>query len=114
MEDAPNRIRELRIEKGWSIQRLADAINMSKMNVSQIERGLVDINLGNMRRFAQALGVTTADLLSIEDNPDALGIRERELVQRMRAADSEDRERFRGVASVILPFKHADGDSDAA
>lgn len=106
--EAPNRIRELRMAKGWSIQRLADAINMSKMNVSAIERGQVELNLAKMRLFARALGVAAADLLPRADNPLALSAEEIELIERLRQANDQSREQFDKVAEVMLPWKDTD------
>lgn len=108
MEDAPNRIRALRMARGWSQQRLADAINMSKMNISEIERGNVMLNLDHMRRIARVLGCNPGDLLKPSDNPYILSEDERELVDRLRAASADRRDELRRVADVMLPWKAGD------
>ncbi len=91
------------MRKGWSQQRLADACSMSKMNLSEIERGSVTLNINHMRLLARALGVDVSELLSDRDNPLRLEDDERELVERLRQADTSAREQLHKVAEVILP-----------
>ena len=109
--DAPNRIRELRMARGWSQQRLADAVNMSKMNVSNIERGNVELNIPRLRLFAAALGVSSADILPHSDNPMALTPEEIDLISRLRETDEDGREQFSRVADALLPGASA-GEGD--
>lgn len=111
MDQAPNRIRELRMaagDKGWSQQRLADAIGVSKVTISDLEKGAMQLTQDYMRRIARALDVLPADLLPLSENPDALTAEERQLIRQMRAANEEQREQLRKVADVIAPFRHAD------
>lgn len=116
MDKNPNRIRELRLAKGWSQQRLADEVGCSKMEISGLERGRPKLNLEWMRRVAPALGVTPADLLPVDDNPRALSEEEWALIQQFRAGDDRGRDELQRVADVLLPFRDdrsADG-RDAA
>lgn len=106
MTDAPNRIRELRMAKGWSIQRLADALPMSKMNLSAIERGQVLLNINHMRSISRAMGCSPDDLLAREDNPNLTSAEERELLDRLRAASPATREQVLKMAHAILPDPH--------
>lgn len=108
MDQAPNRIRELRMsagEKGWSQQRLAEAIGVSKVTISDLEKGLMQLTQDYMRRIAAALDVLPADLLPVSENPDSLTAEERRLIQQLRAASAEQREQLRKVADVIAPFR---------
>lgn len=106
MEEGPNRIRELRVEAGLSQQALGDAIGSSKMTISDLERGQMQLTLEYMRRIADALGVLPADLLARDDNPDALSLEERHLIEQLRAGTAEQREQLRKVADVLLPCAH--------
>ena len=54
--DAPNRIRELRLAAGLSQQALGDRVGVSKVTVSDLERGNMKLDTEYMRRFALALG----------------------------------------------------------
>lgn len=109
--DAPNRIRELRIAAGLSQQALGDRIGVSKVTISELERGLMKLDTEYMRRLADALDVLPADLLPLSDNPYSLSADERELIERLRAASEEQRDQLQKVADVIVPFRHR-GDDD--
>lgn len=102
--DAPNRIRELRLAAGLSQQALGDRIGVSKVTISDLERGNMKLDTEYMRRLARALDVQPADLLPLSDNPDGLTADERRLIAQLRAADPDQREQVRKVADVIAPW----------
>ncbi|MEE9395278.1 MAG: helix-turn-helix transcriptional regulator [Planctomycetota bacterium] len=81
MEDAlPNRIRELRTAQQLSQEALANRVGtLSKMQVSNIERGITQLTHFWMRRFATALQCYPSDLLPDED------VRIREIEERLLA-----------------------------
>lgn len=112
MDENPNRIRELRVAKGWSQQRLADEIGCSKMSISDLERGEVGLDQKWMRRLAPALGVTPADILPVVDNPRTLSEDEWALIQQFRAGDDRGRDELQRVADVLLPFRGPPVDDD--
>lgn len=106
MDEAPNRIRELRLAAGLSQQALGDAIHVSKMTISDLERGRMVLTVDYMRRIARALGVATVDILAQEDHPDALTADERQLIEQYRAASEEQRDQLQKVADVLTQFRH--------
>ena len=108
--EAPNRIRELRMEAHFSQQKLGDEIGVSKVTISDLERGEMQLTVDYMRKIAAALEVLPSDLLSRADNPDGLTIEERKLLERVRAASPEQREQLHRVADVIVPFKGPEDD----
>lgn len=110
--DAPNRLRELRLAKGWSQQRLADAIGVSKVTISDLERGGMQLTLDYMRRLAVPLGCTAAELLAPTDNPYLLSDEERAMIDRMRSAAAPEREQLRKLADVVIPWKPRDEGSE--
>jgi transcriptional regulator with XRE-family HTH domain len=117
MDQPPNRIRELRIAAGMSQQALADAIHVSKMTVSELERGQMNLTQDYMRRIGDALGMLPADILPVVDNPDALSFEERRLLELWRAASPVQREQLARIADVIAPLPAPDatkGRSSAA
>lgn len=109
--DAPNRIRELRIAAGFSQQALGDRIGVSKVTISELERGLMKLDTEYMRRLAAALDVLPADLLPLSDNPYSLTSDERELIERLRAASEDQRDQVHKVADVLIPFRGEPADS---
>lgn len=50
-------IRELRQEHGWTQQDLAERAELSQVSISDIERGVRNPKLNNIRKIAKALGV---------------------------------------------------------
>lgn len=64
------RIRELRLEKGWSQDRLAQVAGMSRDGLSRIERGDRPApRLETIAAIAAALGVALPDFLDFHDSP---------------------------------------------
>jgi XRE family transcriptional regulator, regulator of sulfur utilization len=57
------RIHKLRKEKGITLEHLAYENNMSKGNLSKIEKGLVDPQFTTLVKIAQGLGVKLRDLM---------------------------------------------------
>lgn len=89
-----------------SQQRLGDAIGVSKMTISDLERGNMELTVDYMRRLARVLRVAPADLLLESDNPGTLAAAERELIDRYRAATPEERATLHRVTDAVLPFAH--------
>jgi transcriptional regulator with XRE-family HTH domain len=57
------RIRNLRMDRGMSQVMLADAAELSRVNLSRIERGKAAVMITTLLRITRALGVTLADLV---------------------------------------------------
>ena len=55
-EDTRKKIREARIEMGWSQQKLASETNMSNKTISAYELGTLGANLKALRSIAKAVG----------------------------------------------------------
>ena len=58
------RVRRLRQEREWSIERLADQAGLHWTYVGSVERGERNISLQNICRLAKALGVGADDLVA--------------------------------------------------
>jgi transcriptional regulator with XRE-family HTH domain len=57
-----NRIRELRKARDWSLESLAERMDMSPSFVSRIERGERNLTLKQMDAFARAFGIQPTEL----------------------------------------------------
>lgn len=66
MEGPSNRIRELREERGWSLEQLAERCNTTNQQISRLERGQRELTLRWMQRVASALGVSVVQVLPPE------------------------------------------------
>lgn len=58
------RLRELRVERNLSQERLALAANLDRTYVGGVERGERNVSLVNICRLADALGIHPTDLLA--------------------------------------------------
>ena len=58
------RIRELRLEKGWSQEHLADVCELHRTYIGDIERRQRNVSIDNIEKIAQALKVPITELLS--------------------------------------------------
>lgn len=56
-------IRRLRKMQGLSQEQLAEAAELHRTYVSQLERGITNISIGGLERLAQTLGVDISELL---------------------------------------------------
>src|SRR5687767_8392814 len=59
------RVKQLRAERGWSLEALANASGVSRSMLSQIEREQANPTLAVTLRIAQAFGMTLGDLLEV-------------------------------------------------
>ncbi|HEV2747723.1 MAG TPA: helix-turn-helix transcriptional regulator [Allosphingosinicella sp.] len=114
MKAWPNRIRELRSLAGLTLQALADRLDTSIGQISDLETGRRELRLPWMKRIAAELGCSTADLLNPEDNPNSLSPDERGLVERYRGAGPEQRAQLLRMAEIIAPAPPAPSDLGAA
>jgi transcriptional regulator with XRE-family HTH domain len=57
------RVRKLRLEKHWSQEDFAHHCQLDRTYVGGIERGERNVALRNIRRIAEALGISLADLM---------------------------------------------------
>jgi transcriptional regulator with XRE-family HTH domain len=60
-----DRVRQLRKQKGWTLEQLASLSNVSRSMISQIERRAANPTLGVAFRLAQAFGIRLGDLVDI-------------------------------------------------
>lgn len=58
-----NKIRELRIARGYSQEGIADAASMGRTYMGRVERGEQNISIQNLIQIAFALNVEISDLI---------------------------------------------------
>lgn len=56
------KIRELRMEKGWSQETLAEKTGFHRTYIGMIERGERNLSLKNIEIFANSFGLEICDL----------------------------------------------------
>jgi transcriptional regulator with XRE-family HTH domain len=68
------RLRELRLGKGWTQQELQEISNVPYTTISRIETGATEgITSPTLSRLADAFGVTVDYLMGRSDSPTCLG-----------------------------------------
>ncbi|HVJ54923.1 MAG TPA: LexA family transcriptional regulator [Aliidongia sp.] len=61
----PDRLKQLRLARGWSLAKLGEMIGTSGQNVSKLELGKARLTLDWMNKFAQAFGIEPLELMQV-------------------------------------------------
>ena len=61
-----NRVKELRVERGWTQQQLADAVGVSRQSINSIERNRYVPSLPLALLFARVFAVSTDEIFTLE------------------------------------------------
>ena len=61
-----NRVKELRIARGWTQEQLANAVGVSRQSINSIERDRYVPSLPLALSFAQVFGCTTDEIFTLE------------------------------------------------
>jgi putative transcriptional regulator len=61
-----NRVKELRAERGWTQQELADAVGVSRQSINSIERNRYVPSLPLALLFARVFAVSTDEIFTLE------------------------------------------------
>ena len=62
-----NRVKELRIEREWTQQQLADAVGVSRQSINSIERERYVPSLPLALTFAKVFNCSTDEIFSLEN-----------------------------------------------
>lgn len=87
------RVRELRENKGLTVEQLADRVGISKGYLSEIERGVKVVNSRRLDQLATALGCQPNDLLADQTLSAAIQAH-LELLRRLDPQDQDEVFRF--------------------
>ena len=97
----PNQIRAARLRAGLSQTALGDRIEVSKVTISSLEVGRMQLTLDYIRRFAQVLAVSPLELLNEDEQHSLLRTGELALLRDYRKAGKIQRAMIRRVAEPI-------------
>jgi transcriptional regulator with XRE-family HTH domain len=61
------KVRTLRLMRGWSQEHLATACGWHRTYISLIERSACNVSLDNLEKLADAFGLSLPDLLGVPD-----------------------------------------------
>ena len=91
------RIKELRKEREWTVEHLADMVGLSKSYVSEIENGKKQANQTRIAKFASAFGIPVLELLDY----DTLSEEDRNLLRSFKAMTADKRKALLTVADSL-------------
>ena len=81
------RIKQLRREQGYSQNEFADAAGITQAYLSRMERGIANPQLDNIKKVAECLGISLADLFAFDvEGFDSVTLRPEEKTQRLLSA----------------------------
>ena len=63
LKEFGNRVRDLRTDKNWSQEDLADNTGFHRTYIGMIERGERNPSLKNLKKFADAFGINLSELM---------------------------------------------------
>jgi transcriptional regulator with XRE-family HTH domain len=63
MLDVGGNLQRLRLKRGWTQEYLAELTGLDLSYTQRVERGLINLTVGSVAAFADALGVLPAALL---------------------------------------------------
>jgi len=58
-----NRIRSLRLKRGWSQEEFADLCKIHRGHMGQLERGEKNVSIATLEKVGKGLGMTVSALL---------------------------------------------------
>jgi putative transcriptional regulator len=64
-----NRVKELRVERGWTQQQLAEAVGVSRQSINSIERNRYVPSLVLALTFARIFASSTDEIFKLEKQP---------------------------------------------
>lgn len=106
MKDMPNRIRYWRKLRGMTLETLGERVGFTHTQISNLERGMRQLNLATMRKIARELGCAPADLLNDGDAGLRLDAEEAALIDELRATGTSAAA-VRDVARAFRPQPRA-------
>jgi transcriptional regulator with XRE-family HTH domain len=74
-------VRQLRKQRGWTQEQLAERVGNNPRHVGQIERGEVNVGIDKLTRIASSLSVDLADLFPPNSPDHSVTLNRRDLNQ---------------------------------
>jgi putative transcriptional regulator len=65
-QSVENRVKERRVERGWTQEELADAVGVSRQSINSIERNRYVPSLPLALTFARVFGCSTDEIFTLE------------------------------------------------
>lgn len=99
-----NKIRELRIEKGISLRKLAEDVHMSFSNLGSLERGEVQLHEDTAITFANYFDVSVDYLLGVSDEKKPIKSKYKKFFELHDCVDSLSDDQAKAILSLIKTY----------
>lgn len=96
-----DRLKQIRHERGWTLEEMADAIGTSKQVLSRYERGERFPKITTMRQFAERLHLDAAWLLGYEINDNNYLPSQQWLMDKIAKADEKSLNKLKQLMELI-------------
>ncbi|BEH11836.1 MULTISPECIES: helix-turn-helix domain-containing protein [Geobacter] len=84
------KLRKLRLQAGWTQERLAEQVGVSVQQIQNYESGANKMNTDRLQQLANALDVPVQSFFSESDETLPLAVSEKLLLDSYRAIDNKD------------------------
>lgn len=84
------KLRKLRLQAGWTQERLAEQIGVSVQQIQNYESGANKMNTDRLQQLANALDVPVQSFFSESDETIPLAVSEKLLLDSYRAIDNKE------------------------
>ena len=99
------RIKEAREARGWTQERLAEAMNTTQQTIQRWETGQTDVKSTQIKEISRALGMTVSFIMGVDNEslqPLDLTPDERDLLAAYRNMDAPQREMLLATARTFV------------
>lgn len=97
-EKVPHNLRAIRQARGWSMELLAEKMNVATPTIQRWETEPQRLRVSQLSELAAVLECSVIDLI---DTDPARSMRERELIEALRDMSREDRERVLTIIDAL-------------
>ena len=84
------KLRKLRLQAGWTQERLAEQIGVSIQQIQKYECGANKLNTDRLQQLAQALDVPVQTFFSDTDDSHPVAVAEKHLIDSFRAIPNKE------------------------
>ena len=96
------RIRQIRINRGWTQENLAEKADMDFTSIGAAERGVRNLSLKSLARVADALGVQIEELVRLPGDARQVDLKKEAAIQELQVLVKEmDSEQIKFVLEIV-------------
>lgn len=102
MNEEKNNLKSIRIDRGYTLEKMAELTGGDPGTVSRHESGKRKLSIGLINKYATALECHPAEIIG--DIPEAItDEKEKNIITMFRMLDSAEQEQFINIAKTFKP-----------